>query len=68
MVTIRYDAGEGEPAELSPMDNAFEYLPETGHWAVKVDETGDDEVVKWIPRERVYELRGVRGRMQQARP
>lgn len=68
MVTIRYETGEGEPAEIEPLDNEFEYVPEGGFWAVVVDSDDDDEIVKWIPGSRLYEIQGKRSRIREKRP
>jgi hypothetical protein len=62
MVTIRYDDGTDDGAEITPMD--FEYVTEGGYWLVVVAQEGDEETVRWIPRNRVYEMEGKRGRIR----
>ena len=64
MVTIRYDAGEAEPAEIEPMDNTFRYVADGDYVTIKVGETENEDVVKWIPNERIYEIQGLRSRIR----
>lgn len=68
MVTFRYDAGNSEPVELEPVDHEFEYVAAGGYWAIKVEETDDGDLVKWIPNERVYEIEGLRPKISHRRP
>ncbi|MFB6302412.1 MAG: hypothetical protein ABEH78_06075 [Haloferacaceae archaeon] len=62
MVTRRYDEGGGGRAEITAAD--FEYVPEGEYWIVVVEREGPEGTVKWIPRERIYEIEGRRGRIR----
>jgi hypothetical protein len=68
MVTIVYDAGGAERAEIEPVDNDFEYVAAGDYWAVTVDTDDDHELVKWIPHSRIYEIEGARERIHPKRP
>jgi len=58
MVVFRYDGGQGDVVEIDPVDNDFRYVASGDYWAVKVDEAEDENIIKWIPSERIYEIQG----------
>ena len=65
MVTFRYDGGEGVPTEIQPMDNQFRYVADGNYWEIKVDETEEGDLMKWLPNDRIFEIEGLRSRIRQ---
>lgn len=58
MATFIYEGGPGEMETLEVDPDRFEYYHRHDHWVVDVEERPGDHDLLWIPRERVYEVRG----------
>lgn len=67
MVLFRYETADGNQSKIEPLDGEFEYLDDIGMWSIKVEEEGGDDIVVWIPPNRLYSIEGRRERISEAR-